>query len=127
MLCMRAMLYAKWVSEFSTKIRILLQANVISSFPLSSEAASAFETLRSQLNSACLASIREGISLTVACDASEHSLGATLSQNGSPVAFHSRTYTATEKHYSVIENQAAAIMYAVRKWNPFFIVIDLPL
>ena len=109
--------YAKWVPEFSTKIRPLVLANITSSFPLSSEAANAFETLRSQLTSACLASIREGIPLTVECDASEHSLGATLSHNGSPVAFHSRTFTATEKRYSVIEKEAAAIMDAVRKWN----------
>ena len=109
--------YAKWVPEFSTKIRSLVQANVTSSFPLSSEAANAIEILRSQLTSACLASIREGIPLTVECDASEHSLGATLSQNGSLVAFHSCTFTATEKRYFVIEKEAAAIMDAVRKWN----------
>ena len=102
--------YAKWVPKFSTKIRPLVQANVTSSFPLSSEAANAFETLRSQLTSASVASIREGIPLTVECDASEHRIGATLSQNSSPVVFHSRTFTATEK-------EAAAIMDAVRKWN----------
>ena len=38
----------------------------------------------------------------------------------SPVAFHSRTFTATEKRYSVIEKEAAAIMNAVRKRNRFF-------
>ena len=111
---------AKCVSEFSTKIRPLVQAYVTSSFPLSSEAANVFEILRSQLTSACLASIRGGIPLTVECDASEHSLVATLSQNSSPVAFHSRTFTATEKRYSVIEKEAAAIVDAVRKWNHLF-------
>ena len=109
--------YAKWVSEFSTKIRPLVLANVTSSFPLSSEAA--FKTLRLQLVSACLASIREEIPLTVDCDASQHSLVATLTQNDSPVAFHSRIFTATEKSYSVIEKEAAAIMDAIRKWNYF--------
>ena len=119
--------YSKWVPEFSAKIPPLVQAYVTSSFPLSSEAANAFKAFRSQLTSACLASVGEGIPLTIECDASEHSLGATLSQNGSPVAFHSRTFTATEKRYSVIEREAAAIMYAVKKWNHFFHVIDLPL
>ena len=96
-----------------------MQANVTSSFPLSSEAANAFKTLRPQLTSACLTSIREGIPLTVESGASEHSPGATLSQNSSPVAFHSHTFIATEKRYSVIEKEAAAIMDAVRKWNHF--------
>ena len=66
-----------------------------------------------------MASIREGIPLTVECDASEHSLRAKLSQNGSSSAFRSRTVTATEKRYSVFEKEAAAIMDAVRKWNHF--------
>ena len=104
-----------------------MQANVTSSFPLSSEAANAFQTLRSQLTSACLASIREGIPLTVQWDASDHSLGATLSQNGSPVAFHSHTFSATEKRYFDIEKEAAAIMDAERKWNHFSTAIALPL
>ena len=96
-----------------------MQANVTSSFSLSSEAANFFETLRLQLTSACLASIRKEIPLTVECDASEHSLGATLSQNGSPVAFHFRTFTASEKRYFAIEKETAAIMDALRKWNHF--------
>ena len=66
-----------------------------------------------------MASIREEIPLTVECDASEHSLGTMLSHNGSPAAFHSRTFTATEARYSVIEKEAAAIMDAVRKRNHF--------
>ena len=89
--------YAKWVPEFSTKIRPLVQADVTSSFPLSSETANAFQTLHFLLTSACLASIREGIPLTAERDTSKHSFGPTLSQNGLPVAFHSRTFTATEK------------------------------
>ena len=91
-----------------------MQANVTSSVPLSYEAANAFKTLRSQLISAFLASIRERIRLTVECDAFEHSLGATLSRHGSPVAFHSSTFTATDKC-----EKAAAITGAVKKWNHF--------
>ena len=38
--------YAKWVPDFSTEVRPLIQSNLTSSFPLTSEAAKAFETLR---------------------------------------------------------------------------------
>ena len=65
--------------------------------------------------------------LTVECDASEHSLRVTLSQNASPVGFYTRTLTATEKRYSFTEKEVAAIMDAVRKWNHFLPDIDLPL
>ena len=51
--------------------------------------------------------------LTVECDASEHRVGATLSQNDLPAAFHSRTFTAPEKRYSIIEKEAAATRDAV--------------
>ena len=64
-----------------------------------------------------MASIIKRIPLTVECGASEHSLGATLSQNDSPATFYSRTFTATDKSYFVIEKEAAAIMDAVKKWN----------
>ena len=92
-----------------------MQAYVTSSFLLSSEAVNTFKTLRSQLPSACLASIREGIPPTVEFDASEHSHGATLCQNGSPVAFPFRIFTATEKRYFVIEKEAAAIIDSMKK------------
>ena len=45
----------------------------------------------------------------------EHSLRATLSQNCSPTAFHSRSFTVTEKRYFVIEEEAAAIIGCSKK------------
>jgi len=53
------------------------------------------------------------------CDASEIAIAATLSQNGWPVAFMSRTLSPTEKKYPTMEREAAAIREAVRKWAHF--------
>ena len=111
--------YAKWVHNFSHKIRPLIQANLSSSFPLSEKSLNAFHLLRKELCSACLTCIKERVPFVVECDASNHTLSATLNQGGQPVAFHSRTFTPTEFRYSTVEKEAVAIIDAVRKWSHF--------
>ena len=111
--------YAKWVHNFSQKIRPLIQANLSSSFPLSEKSLTAFHSLRKELCSACLTCIKEELPFVVECDALDHTLGATLNQGGQPVAFHSRTFTPTEFRYSTVEKEAVAIIDAVRKWSHF--------
>ena len=41
--------------------------------------------------------------VTLQCDASESGLGATIMQEGQPVAFSSRALTSTERNYAQIE------------------------
>ena len=74
--------YAKWIQNFSDIIRPLIQSNLFSYFPLSSDAAKSFELLRQNLASACLTSVKEGVPFVVECDASDHTLAATLNQGG---------------------------------------------
>ena len=47
--------------------------------------------LKSELTFACLTCVNEGLPFTVECDASNHTLAASLNQGGCPIAFHSRT------------------------------------
>ena len=108
--------YAHWIENFSTKVAPLIG---IETFPLTNKAVSAFETLRSNLSSACLHCINDEEPFTVECDASTLAIGATLNQNGNPVAFMSRTLTKSERRYSAIEKEASAIIEAVRKWPHF--------
>ena len=79
--------YARWIENFFTKIAPLTG---IKTFPLTNKAVSAFETLRSNLSSACLHCINDEKPFTVECDSA---IGAILNQNGHPVAFMSRTLT----------------------------------
>ena len=112
--------YARWISDFSNKIRPLTKACKSLIFPLPNEAIMAFNSLKCELESACLLCIRECIPFTIECDASEHTIAVTLNQGGQqPVAFHSRTLTPTELRYSIIEKEAAAIIDAVRKWSHY--------
>ena len=75
--------YACWIENFSTKVSPLTD---IETFPLTNKAVSAFETLRSNLSSACLHCINDEKPFTVECDASDLTIGEALNQNGRPVA-----------------------------------------
>ena len=50
--------------------------------------------------------------VTLQCDASQSGLGATLMQNGQPVAYASRALTPTETRYAQIEKELLAIVFA---------------
>jgi hypothetical protein len=108
--------YAKWIPNFSDKIRPLTQATT---FPLDKAALSAFNTLKKELEGATLHSIDETLPFVVESDASDVALSATLNQGGRPVAFMSRTLQSSELHYPAVEKEAMAIIEAVRKWRHF--------
>ena len=57
--------------------------------------------------------------VTIQCDACEIGLGAVLLQKGQPVAFASRTLTATERRYAVIEKECLAIVFATQYFNQY--------
>ena len=108
--------YAKWIPNFSDKIRPLTQATTI---PLDNAALSAFNILKKELESATLYSIDESLPFVVESDASEVALSGTLNQGGRPVAFMSRTHQGSELHYPAVEKEAMALIEAVRKWRHF--------
>ncbi|KAK3716424.1 hypothetical protein QZH41_000491 [Actinostola sp. cb2023] len=57
--------------------------------------------------------------VTFQCDASEKGLGATLLQNGQPVAFASRTLSPTEQRYAQIEKECLAIVFGCTKFSQY--------
>ena len=59
--------------------------------------------------------------LTLECDASEASVSAILSQEGDPVMYLSRTLNANERNYAVIEKEALAIVWAVKRAEKFLL------
>ena len=57
--------------------------------------------------------------VTIQCDASEKGQGATLLQNGQPVAFASRTLTPVEQRYAQIEKECLVIVFACTKLSQY--------
>ena len=53
------------------------------------------------------------------CDASDTGLGATLLQNGQPVAYASRYLTDTERNYTQIEKELLTIVFGAGKFNRY--------
>jgi len=84
--CLDGMLayYARWIRNFSVKIKPLTAGKI--HFPLKGDAVAAFKNLREELLSACLKCADENEPFTTECDASAFAIAAVLSQ-GEPVAY----------------------------------------
>jgi len=59
--------------------------------------------------------------VTLQCDALDKDLGATLLQNGQPVAFASRTLSRVEQNYTQIEKECLAILFAAERFNQYLL------
>ena len=110
--------YAKWIANFSDKIRPLNNAR---SFPIPEDAMTAFENLKQELGVVTLMAIDEDKPFTVETDASDFSIAATLNQDGRPVAFFSRSLHGTELKRHSVEKEAQSIVEAIYKWRHFLL------
>jgi len=104
--------YSKWVPEFSEKIQKLVTCKT---FRLSESALSAFEGLKQDVTKSIVTTINLDVPLVIETDASDHAVAATLSQEGRPVAFFSRSLSDCEKRHSSIKKEACAIVESIRK------------
>ena len=57
--------------------------------------------------------------LEIQCDASQTGLGATIMQEGRPIAYASRSLTDTETRYAQIEKEMLAIVFALEKFHQY--------
>jgi len=109
--------YSKWIPRFADQA-LPLRA---SSFPLDTSACYAFKSLKQQLEKASLLAINEAQPFVAEYNASEFAISTTLNQGGRPVAFLSRNFQESERHYAPVEKEATAIIEAVRKWGYFLL------
>ena len=85
----------------------------------------AFEQLRDALTTSPVLAVADpNKSYVLHTDASDHAMGAILQQedadgNRHPVAYASKTFTDTQKRYSVTEREALAIVWALEHFNTY--------
>ena len=103
--------YSQWIPEFSERIKPLTSCK---SFPLSPEAVTTFDSLKKIVKEAFVAAIHETMPFEVETDASDVALAGTLSQDGRPVAFLSRSLQGSELKHASIEKEAQAIIEAIK-------------
>ena len=123
--------FAKWIPGCSEILLPLINSrktiSVAKSLP--ADAITAISRLKSLLADSTLSAPQYGQPFTIETDASENALGGSLSQNGKPIAFMSRTLSHSEKKQSVVEREACAIIECCRKWRslllsaPFFSIV----
>ena len=119
--------YAKWIPDFSNKIQSLLAAQRDTTvFPLDAQVVEAITTLKLDIANATLA-IPEptAVQLVLETEASGIAIGAVLSQAERPIAFLSRSLSASEQNQSTMEREAIAIVEATRKWNEYLHMFPL--
>ena len=110
--------YSKWIKKFSEKIRPLIKNTV---FLVSTEAEESFQKLKSEIASSALTSPNYDIPFVVETDASDFAIGATLNQDGRPIAFFSRTLNKSECGLHPVEKEAYAIVESLDEWKHFLL------
>ena len=106
------------MSQVTQPIRVLL--NKDTHFEWSYEQAKAFNRLKQTLTSEPVLAfydVRKDIELHT--DASEYGLGATIIQEGKPVAYASRSLTDTERKYAQIEKELLSIVFGCERFNQY--------
>ena len=106
------------LSEVSEPLRKLTEKNVM--FMWESQQEEAFQAIKNMITTAPVLKYYDVASeTTIQCDASESGLGATLLQNGQPVAFASRSLSTAERNYAQIEKECLAIVFACSRFNQY--------
>ena len=92
--------YFRWISNFSEKLH---PPTKVTRYPLTKEQTEAFKYLKQEIAKSSLVAIDSSLPFEIETDASAHAIAASLTQNGRPVAFFSRTLTSAEQKHSSVE------------------------
>ncbi|XP_024868818.1 uncharacterized protein K02A2.6-like [Temnothorax curvispinosus] len=118
----KATYYRSFIPDLATKERPLRDMLLTETFKWTPTAEAAYSEIKNLLTSPqVLIPYDPALPLLLATDASKTGLGAVLSHrlsNGEdrPIAYASRTLSATEQRYPQIDKEALAIVWAVRKF-----------
>ena len=114
--------YRKFIRNFGSMAAPLTILLTKEKFCWNSEAAAAFQQLKTALTTPptlCLPDFSQ--QFVIECDASGVGIGAVLTQHNQPVAFFSEALKGSALALSTYEKEILAIVKAVRKWRPYLL------
>ena len=116
--------YLPRLSTVSEPLRQLLKKDV--EFQWTESRVKAFDEIKELVTSAPILQYYDPkVPVSLQCDASQYALGASLIQNGRPVAYASRSLTSTEKNYAQIEKELLAIVFGCNRFD--HLIFGLPI
>ena len=106
------------LAEVAAPLRLLTEQSAVFSWQTQQEMA--FQSLKAMTTKAPVLKFYDvHDEATIQCDALEKGLGATLLQQGQPVAFVSCSLTKAEQNYAQIEMECLAIVFACERFNQY--------
>ena len=105
------------LSDIAEPLRPLLSKEIV--WDWKAEHNKCFEKLKSVCQAPILAYYDEKKELILSVDASSKGLGATLLQDGRPIAYESRALKEAECNYSQIEKELLAIAWGCEKFHDY--------
>ncbi|GJY47928.1 reverse transcriptase domain-containing protein [Tanacetum coccineum] len=122
--------FIKDFSKISRPITHLLEKNTL--FIFFDECIQAFQTLKKKLTeSPILIALDWDLPFELMCDASDFNIGAVLGQRYEkqfrPIHYASKTMNEAESHYTTMEKEMLAVVYAFKKFRSYLVNEKFPL
>ena len=112
--------YRKFIRGFGTIAAPLTALLKKDGFLWTSEAANAFDALKTALTTAPVLQLPNfAVPFVVECDASGSGFGAVLHQDGGPIAYFSKTIAPRHASLAAYERELIGLVQAVRHWRPY--------
>nr|GFA72750.1 reverse transcriptase domain-containing protein [Tanacetum cinerariifolium] len=120
--------YRRFIQDFSKIARPMTHLlEKKTPFVFSKECVDAFDTLKKKLTEAPILVVPDwNLPFELMCDASDFVIGAVLGQcktkHFQPIHYASKTMTEAQIHYTMIEKEMLAVIYAFEKFRPYLVL-----
>lgn len=108
------------LSDVSASLRKLTETSSGCEWKWTREQDVSFKLIKTMITEApVLAYYNPKLPLTLSVDASSKGLGATILQQGRPIAYASRALTSSQRNYAQIEKETLAVVFGCQKFHQY--------